>query len=162
MLVQPKRDNLRYPGEKTTKIFEKMSNILKVKKPFFVMEVDDTFELSEDGTEYVSSFNMERNEGDDHNSVVTSKYSSRYAISKEYAQKLVEDGFLEEVKANTIYDKKFVNVFDEISSLIQEYTEDLENLDDTMADQPACLKVESETVLRNLLTVLNHLNSLKK
>lgn len=139
-----------------------MSKILKVKKPFFVMEVDDTFELSEDGTEYVSSFNMERNEGNDDSSIVTSTYTSRYAISKEYAQKLVEDGFLEEVKATAVYDKKFVNVFDEIDSLIKEYTTDLRNLDSDMAQEPACLKVERETVLRNMLEVLNYLNSLKK
>ena len=126
------------------------------------MEVDDTFELSEDGNTYTSSFNMEHNENADNDGMVASKYTSTYSISKEYAQKLVEDGYLEEVKATAVYDKKFVNVFDEIGSLIKEYSDDLKNLDSDMAEEPACLKVERETVLRNMLQVLSYLNSLKK
>jgi hypothetical protein len=46
--------------------------------------------------------------------------------------------------------------------MLEEYNEELGNIDDDMADEPACLKVEKETVLRNMIKVLEHLNSLKK
>ena len=134
-----------------------MTKILRVIKPFFVMEVDDTFELSPDGTEYVSSFNMERHESDDENSYISSKYSSNYTISLDFAKTLIEQGYLTEVQ-----NKEFVNVFDEIDELLGTYREDLSNLDKEMEDMPACLKVEKETVLNNLITVLGHLKSLRK
>jgi hypothetical protein len=137
-----------------------MSNILKVVKPFFVMEVGDTFKLQED--EYVSTFGAERTEDSDSNSIVTSRYESKYSISKEYAELLVKDGFLKEVRAENEKNDKFVNVFDEIHDMLETYTEELSNIDEDMANQPACLKIEKETVLRNLINALSHLNSLKK
>lgn len=56
----------------------------------------------------------------------------------------------------------FVNVFDEINTLMDTYQDELNKLDADMANMPACLKVEKETVLNNLITVLEHLNSLRK
>lgn len=140
-----------------------MSKILKVVKPFFVMELGDTFELAKNGTEYVSAFNMERHESDDEDSTITSHYSSNYTISKEYAKLLIEEGYLKEVKdSSTDKPNVFVNVFDEIATMLNTYYDDLNTLDDDMANEPACLKVEKETVLRNLIATLEHLNSLKK
>ena len=74
------------------------------------------------------------------------------------------EGYLAEVKkTEPILEKKdFVNVFEEIDSLLEDYTIDLGNLDEEMADMPACLKVERKTVLDNLVTLLTHLKSLKK
>lgn len=136
-----------------------MSKILKVVKPFFIMEVGDTFELSENEKEYVSAINMEHHEDDEERSMVSS-YNAKYSISKEYADNLIDEGYL--VEDAPVQDKKFVNVFDEIADLRKEYKEELAAIDDEMANMPACLKVEKETVLTNLINVLDYLNSLKK
>lgn len=139
--------------------FKEMTRILKVVKPFFVMEPDDTFELSQDGTSYVSSINVEHHETDDANSDITSRYSSNYTISIDFAKTLVDTGYLTEVQDK---ENKFVNVFDEINSLLDTYQDELNRIDSDMEDMPACLKVEKETVLNNLITVLDHLSSLRK
>lgn len=123
------------------------------------MEPGDTFELSEDGL-YTSTHNEERFESDDRNSTVSSRYTSNYSISQSYAEMLKEAGYLEEIDNNN--KSGFVNVFDEISNMIEAYKEELGNIDEDMANEPACLKIEKETVLRNLITMLEHLNSLKK
>ena len=39
-----------------------MSKVLRVIDPFFVMEIGDTFELSEDGKEYVCTNQIETDE----------------------------------------------------------------------------------------------------
>lgn len=136
-----------------------MTKQLKVIKPFFVMEQGDTFELSENGM-YVSSYSSEYNKADENNSDVSATYNSVYQISQSFAEELVSDGYLEPV----VEDKQstYVNVFDEINSMLSVYTEDLNNLDEDCKELPACMKVEKETVLRNMIKVLNHLNSLKK
>lgn len=54
----------------------------------------------------------------------------------------------------------FINVFDEIDSLIEKYTYDLNNIDGQ--DMPECMKVEQRTVMLNLIKVLNYLKGLKK
>lgn len=138
-----------------------MSKILKVVKPFFVMEIGDTFELSQDGAGYTSAVNIQRHETDDTTSAVYSSYTSNYTISLDYAKMLVADGYLAEVRTPEKA-APFVNIFDEIDTMLEAYKEDLENLDEEMANEPACLKIEKETVLRNLITALEHLNSLKK
>lgn len=141
-----------------------MSKVLKVIKPFFVLDKDDTLELSQDGTTYSSVYKEQTSQSDDGSSNIQSTYTSEYTISIDYAKMLIEEGFLEEVKrTEPIVDKRdFVNVFEEIDMLIEDYTEALNNIDDEMANMPACLKVERKTVLDNLLTVLTHLKSLKK
>ena len=137
-----------------------MAKNLKVIKPFYVMEVGDTFELSEDGKTYTSTYTEENHENSDLGVVVNSSYSSNYSISVDYAKSLIEDGYLEEV--NKTQQSNFINVFDEIDTLLSDYTEELNNIDDDCANFPACLKIERETVLRNICTVLEHLKSLKK
>lgn len=131
-----------------------MMNNLKVIKPFGTMEPGDTFELSENGN-YVSKNEWET-DGED-----TTMYSSIkqvVEISKDYAKMLVSTGYLSE----KVEDKNFVNVFDEIEKLIDTYSSELESLDKDYENQPACLKVEKETVLSNMVKVLDHLHSLKK
>ena len=138
-----------------------MTNILKVIKPFFVMEVGDTFELSKDGNSYVSRYNEENNGDSDENSVLIYKNNSEYKINKQYAEDLVKEGYLKEVVPTTKREE-FINVFDEITDLMTEYQKELDNIDEDMADAPACMKIERQTVLSNLITVLEHLSSLKK
>ena len=136
-----------------------MTKILKVVKPFFVMEAGDTFEYDAEAKQYKSVYNEEHNGSDENNSTVISSYNSVYTISEEYAKMLIDNGYLVEIN-----DKKqnFVNIFEAINTLINEYSEELEKLLTTEDDTPQCLKVEKETVLRNMIKLLEHLRSLKK
>lgn len=136
-----------------------MTKILKVIKPFFVMENGDTFEYNVDTDQYESVYNEEHNSSNEDNSTVVSSYNSVYRISKEYAKMLLDNGYVEEVDEK----KRFVNIFDEIDNKLNEYNNELYTLK-TKADEntPQCLLVEKETVLRNMIKLLEHLKGLKK
>lgn len=133
-----------------------MSKTLEVIKAFDVLDEGDIFELTADGKYYVCEYEEENNafEGI---SDFRSTYSTSYKISAEYAKLLVTTGILKEVKEEESSD--FVNVFDEIDRLLNEYNQDLKTIDDKL---PTVLKVEKTTVLENLIKVLMHLKSLKK
>lgn len=136
-----------------------MTKILKVVKPFFVMEEGDTFEYNEETAQYESVYNEEHNSSNEDNSTVVSSYNSVYRISKEYAKMLLDNGYVEEVSES----KKFVNIFDEIDNKLLEYNEELYNLSrGNNDDTPQCLLVEKETVLRNMIKLLEYLKGLKK
>lgn len=135
-----------------------MTNTLKVVKPFFVMEVGDTFEKTEKGT-YKSVYSTEYASADAEGDEVSSSYNSTYEISESYAKNLIADGFLAE---ETKKADKFVNVFDEIENMKKQFKYELDNLDEDYVGVPACLKTEKLTVLTNLLTTLDHLSNLKK
>jgi len=139
-----------------------MAKILRVIDPFFVMDLGDTFEYDEDTKMYVSKHKEEFYKMDDGNiNEVKSSYNSEFQISKEYAKSLIDDGYLEQVSENE--DKStFVNVFDEISTLLEKYKKGLATLEEDTVGLPACVKVERESVLTNLVTLLEHLKSLKK
>ena len=136
-----------------------MTKILKVIKPFFVMENGDTFEYNADTDQYESVYNEEHNSSNEDNSTVVSSYNSVYRISKEYAKMLLDNGYVEEVDEK----KRFVNIFDEIDNMLNEYNNELYTLK-TKADEntPQCLLVEKETVLRNMIKLLEYLKGLKK
>lgn len=136
-----------------------MTKILKVIKPFFVMEDGDTFEYNADTEQYESVYNEEHNSSNEDNSTVVSSYNSVYKISKEYAKMLLDNGYVEEVDEK----KRFVNIFDEIDNKLSEYNNELYTLK-TKADEntPQCLLVEKETVLRNMIKLLEYLKGLKK
>lgn len=136
-----------------------MTKILKVIKPFFVMEEGDTFEYNEETAQYESVYNEEHNSSNEDNSMVVSSYNSVYRISKEYAKMLLDNGYVEEVDEK----KRFVNIFDEIDNKLSEYNNELYTLK-TKADEntPQCLLVEKETVLRNMIKLLEYLKGLKK
>lgn len=136
-----------------------MTKILKVIKPFFVMENGDTFEYNADTDQYESVYNEEHNSSNEDNSTVVSSYNSVYRISKEYAKMLLDNGYVEEVDEK----KRFVNIFDEIDNKLSEYNEDLYTLSNgDNDDTPQCLLVEKETVLRNMIKLLEYLKGLKK
>ena len=137
-----------------------MAKTLQVIDPFFIAELGDMFELNENG-----DYSLEKNEefykiADDKTSKVQSSCSSTFVISAEYAEKLVKDGYLEEMSENKSDNREFVNVFDEINDLISKYETELSQI--ANEDAPMCVKVEKQTVLNNLITVLNHLKDLKK
>lgn len=136
-----------------------MTKILKVVKPFFVMEEGDTFEYNEETAQYESVYNEEHNSSNEDNSTVVSSYNSVYRISKEYAKMLLDNGYVEEVDEK----KRFVNIFDEIDNKLSEYNNELYTLK-TKSDEntPQCLLVEKETVLRNMIKLLEYLKGLKK
>lgn len=136
-----------------------MTKILKVIKPFFVMEDGDTFEYNADTEQYESVYNEEHNSSNEDNSTVVSSYNSVYRISKEYAKMLLDNGYVEEVDEK----KRFVNIFDEIDNKLSEYNNELYTIK-TKADEntPQCLLVEKETVLRNMIKLLEYLKGLKK
>lgn len=137
-----------------------MTKILRVIDPFFIMELGDTFEYSEDTNMYISKHNEEFYKTDSENDKdLKSSYNSEFQISVEYAKVLIDEGYLEEV--NEQEKSEFVNVFDEIDKLMNGYQLELKNLN-KLSDMPACMKVEKETVLTNLITLLEHLKSLKK
>ena len=140
-------------------LFRSMTKILKVIKPFFVMENGDTFEYNADTDQYESVYNEEHNSSNEDNSTVVSSYNSVYRISKEYAKMLLDNGYVEEVDEK----KRFVNIFDEIDNKLNEYNNELYTLK-TKADEntPQCLLVEKETVLRNMIKLLEYLKGLKK
>lgn len=136
-----------------------MTKILKVIKPFFVMENGDTFEYNADTDQYESVYNEEHNSSNEDNSTVVSSYNSVYRISKEYAKMLLDNGYVEEVDDK----KRFVNIFDEIDNKLSEYNEELYTLSNgDNDDTPQCLLVKKETVLRNMIKLLEYLKGLKK
>lgn len=136
-----------------------MTKILKVIKPFFVMENGDTFEYNADTDQYESVYNEEHNSSNEDNSTVVSSYNSVYRISKEYAKMLLDNGYVEEVDDK----KRFVNIFNEIDNKLSEYNNELYTLKSKADDNtPQCLLVEKETVLRNMIKLLEYLKGLKK
>lgn len=137
-----------------------MAKILRVIEPFLVVNLGDVFEYSNEEKMYISKHNEEFYKADDTANDVKSSYTSEFKISVEYAKALVEEGYLEE--ATEVSDKSFVNIFDEIDSLLTKYKKGLETIEQDMADLPVCVKVERQTVLTNMITLLEHLKSLKK
>ena len=138
-----------------------MTKVLRVISPFFVMELGDLFEYSEDTKMYVSKHKEEFYSNDDESiDNIKSSYNSEFQISKEYAKALIDDGYLEEVVESE--KSSFVNIFDEIDNLLIKYKKGLETIDEDRAELPACVKIERQTVLNNMITLLEHLKSLKK
>jgi hypothetical protein len=125
------------------------------------MELGDLFEYDPDTKMYVSIHKEDFYSTDDNNTDVKSSYNSEFKISPEYADTLIKEGYLECVEEDN---KKstFVNIFDEIDRLLTKYKDGLKNLDKDTAELPACVKVERESVLTNLVTLLEHLKNLKK
>lgn len=137
-----------------------MTKTLRVIDPFFVMDLGDLFEWNEDAKMYVSKHNEEFYKADDTSiNEVKSSYKAEFQISEEYAKTLLSEGYLEEVREKT---PNFVNIFDEIDTLLEKYKKELTIVDKATAELPACVKVEREAVLTNLVTLLEHLKSLKK
>lgn len=137
-----------------------MAKVLRVIEPFFDVDKDDTFVLSDDAKFYVFEKNEEFHTNSSETEDLTSSLKSTFKISIKWAKQLVEDGYLEEVneKANA----KFVNVFDEIEKLLNAYQEELKLIPETMKESPECLRVERTTVLMNMIKVLSYLKTLRK
>ena len=138
-----------------------MTKTLRVIDPFFTVDTGDTFEYSDEAKMYISKHKEEfyQMDGDNINDIKSS-FDSEFRISEEYAKTLIDEGYLEEVPENE--KTPFVNIFDEIDRLLENYKKGVKNIEEDTIGLPACLKVERETVLSNLITILEHLKSLKK
>lgn len=137
-----------------------MAKVLRVIEPFFDVDIDDTFVLSDDAKFYVFEKNEEFHTNSSETEDLTSSLKSTFKISIKWAKQLVEDGYLEEVNEKT--NAKFVNVFDEIEKLLNAYQEELKLIPETMKESPECLRVERTTVLMNMIKVLSYLKTLRK
>ena len=143
-----------------------MIKTLKVVKPFYVdnnleIKVNEIFEWSEDEGLYINENTSVYNPDDSSEDTDTFSSTTKTYISIGYAARLLKYGFLKDTEDVKTKDN-FVNIFDEIESLKNEYTKQLNGLIEEYKDSPACLKVEKQTVLTNLINLLNHLGSLKK
>ena len=139
-----------------------MAKTLRVIEPFLIVDAGDTFEYDEKSGMYVSQRREEYYKNDDRSlKDIKSIFSSDLQISVEYAKELVDNGILEEATEKEPV-QSFVNIFDEIDTLLAEYTSNLNTLDKDFKDLPACVKIERQTVLQNMITLLKHLKSLKK
>ena len=137
-----------------------MDKNLKAIKSFDQTKAGDIYQLSEDGKTYTCQVNYDNSYIDTRTgNIMQSKNSYTHEISTEYAKKLVESGYLSaaENKQN-----EYKNVFHEMEHLRDTYIENLKNLDEDYKDQPACVKVEAETVLSNMIKLCDHLLSLQK
>lgn len=139
-----------------------MAKTLRVINPFFVMELGDTFEYDDKAKMYRSVHKEEFYKADDSaTNEIKSSYSSEFVISVDYAETLIKEGYLEVVE-DTLATGEFINVFDEINTLLAQYKDGLKALESDTKGLPLCLKAERESVLTNLVTLLEHLKSLKK
>lgn len=139
-----------------------MDKNLKVVKNFDQMKVGDIYNLSDDNKTYVCEINNDNSYVDARSgATMQSKNSYKHEISTAYAEKLMDLGYLAPVTKKTD-DTEYKNVFDEMKRLQENYIEDLKSLDEKYKDQPACVKVEAETVLVNMIKLIDHLLSLKK
>ena len=136
-----------------------MTNKLRVIEPFYNLETGDELELSRDGKNYVFEVSESNASTSDSGSTNNASFSAKFTISVDYAKQLVKDGYLEEEAER---EPDFKNIFTEIDNLISTYGIELKNIDNEFANQPACLKVEKQTVLNNMIKVLSHLRGLKK
>jgi len=137
-----------------------MTKKLKVIDPFLRLDFGDTFELTEDGKNYKSSVIEDfSNTMDDGKEYVT-KYHADFMISKDYAEQMVKDGYLQECEP--VQTEQFRNVFDEIDDLIQKYNSELTELNEHGNDMHPAVRLEKMTVLENMTKLLKHLKGLKK
>jgi hypothetical protein len=140
-----------------------MAKTLRVVEPFLVLMTGDMFEYDEETNMYVSQRKEEYYEnGDSHSKQIKSTFSTNFSISPEYAKDLINEGIIEEATETEQNKTPFVNIFDEIDTLLARYTEQLNDVEENSNDLPACMKIERETVLNNMITLLKHLKSLKK
>jgi hypothetical protein len=142
---------------------DNMAKTLRVVEPFLVLMTGDMFEYDEETNMYVSQRKEEYYEnGDSHSKQIKSTFSTNFSISPEYAKDLINEGIIEEATETEQNKTPFVNIFDEIDTLLARYTEQLNDVEENSNDIPACMKIERETVLNNMITLLKHLKSLKK
>ena len=139
-----------------SKNIKSMMNKLKVVDQFYNLEVGDILILSDDKNFY--EYNVSEGSSDKDSKFT---FNASFKINSDYAKELIKQGYLEEVVEKQS-NPEFKNIFTEIDTLLSTYYSELDSLDVEFANKPTCLKVEKNTVLNNLIKVLEHLKDLKK
>ena len=135
-----------------------MDKVLKVKKSFLGTDVNDIFEYDKENNTYELNKNHTYSQVEDGNPY-TVKSSYEVSLSADNINDLINKGYLVPVKDDN--KKVYVNIFDKIDELINLYISDLKNIDEDMKNAPACLKIEKQTVLENLVQTLESLKQYK-
>ena len=133
-----------------------MTKKIKVISPFYGLAVGDTLTLSDDGKTYV----FEEHKGINSDTGLQSKFDLIFKISANKVKELVELGtfaYVEEKKSSS-----FVNVFDEIDNLLEEFQEEAKKFVNTNEDKPSWLQKEHSNVIESNIDLLMYLKSLKK
>lgn len=140
-----------------------MKNVLKVVESFANLEAGDLLTLSKDGENYEFS-SVDEYGTDDEDGKFIGTFSRSVTLPAYQARALIADGILQEMPdpKSSENNSKFVNIFDEIDNLLNQYNTKLSEIDEVYKDQPECLKVEATTVLKNMIKLLVHLKNLKK
>jgi ribosomal protein S8 len=136
-----------------------MKNKLIVLEPFALLNVGDELVWNKEEGMYVAEYDEKENTVSEDKKYL-SNYYSKYSLSEDYAQVLIKEGYLKEATEQST--KNFVNVFDEIDNLRQRYELELDNLNKNRKLMNKYEVMEKETVLTNLVTVLDHLKTLRK
>lgn len=137
-----------------------MTNKIKVITPFYGLEVGDILTLSEDGKTY----SLEVHNGIDTESGLQSTFDLVFNISANKAKELVELGkfaYIEEDKEEK-KSSSFVNIFDEIDSLLEDFQVEAKKIEQDNEDKPSWLKREYSNVIESNMDLLMYLKSLKK
>ena len=135
-----------------------MDKVLKVKKSFLGTDVNDIFEYDKENNTYELNKNHTYSQVEDGNPY-TVKSSYEVSLSADNINDLINKGYLVPVKDEN--KKVYVNIFDKIDELINLYISELKNIDEDMKNAPACLKIEKQTVLENLVQTLESLKQYK-
>lgn len=140
-----------------------MKNVLKVVESFANLDAGDLLTLSKDGENYEFS-SVDEYGTDDEDGKFIGTFSRSVKLPAYQARVLIADGILQEMPdpKSPENNSKFVNIFDEIDNLLNQYNTKLSEIDEVYKDQPECLKVEATTVLKNMIKLLVHLKNLKK
>lgn len=131
-----------------------MMNKIEIVKPFYSLNEGDILTLTEDKKTYTHE-NSQEFHNDDLNSYVKSTHS--FKIPASCVDELIKEGIVREY-----VEKKHVNVFDAIDTLLDTYTKELKDIEELVKTTPLTMVVEKYTVLLNLIKVLTYLKSLKK
>lgn len=135
-----------------------MDKVLKVIKPFAQMQVGEVLEYDSEKNEYTNTQSQSYSKLDE-DDTYTVKCTSLLTLNTDYINKLIESGYLEPVKEDK--GNEHVNIFDKIDEYLKIYVNEIKNLKEDMKEAPACLTLEKQTVLENLIRLLDDLKSYK-
>lgn len=137
-----------------------MTKKIKVISPFYGLAVGDTLTLSDDNKTYV----FEEHKGINSDTGLQSKFDLIFKISANKVKELVELGtfaYVEEDKEEK-KSSSFVNIFDEIDSLLEDFQVEAKKVTEEDKDKPNWLRREYSNVINSNVDLLMYLKSLKK
>lgn len=136
-----------------------MTKKIKVITPFYGLTVGDILVLSDDDKTYM----LEVHKGVDSETGLQTTFDLVFKISANKAKELVELGtfaYMEESQEKK--DSTFINIFDEIDSLLEDFQVEAKKIEQENEDKPSWLKREYSNVIESNMDLLMYLKSLKK